>query len=499
MSMTIRQEPSTSDVHGVFEPLIYVLTSTEQADVLNFKFRYIADLYVKVGGVSTLVSRVRVYPNSAGAGVFRIDKLIQDWMSVTKADQGTVTNEIYDKSIHALGINTTTNLWSTSNKENYRSVNVKFGQEYATSLTEDPTPIYDVLPLNKIDCIMSAGLRRPNTWDMGIPDFLTNENWIEDNYIPNASRKQVFSDRQIDTNFTSTTAPSVSVVHQDTTLYEVRTLGVGMDGSAPQLSEAVSAWVGLYSSADVLLDSAFFTASTSGGIAPGSVTTDAGRLQYIGVGPWNLTTQTIDSLSASFLAGTVAYYEVFFMKDSTTVPSDLTLADIASCCYKFTLKGGDCKFGTTNYNYVTLAWQNSLGSWDYQSFNLLHQRTTGSIERTTFEQVAGTWDTASATQAFNYRGDQGGTRISNISATQTMKANTDLFNEDEVALLETLYLSPNVYLLGQQGATVTPVVITDSSFVRKANLNERGPFLYQISFKYAKERPTTKGGTFRGR
>jgi hypothetical protein len=79
-----------------------------------------------------------------------------------------------------------------------------------------------------------------------------------------------------------------------------------------------------------------------------------------------------------------------------------------------------------------------------------------------------------------------------------MKANTDLFNEDEVALLETLYLSPNVYLLGQQGATVTPVVITDSSFVRKTNLNERGPFLYQISFKYAKERPTTKGGTFRG-
>ena len=124
MSMTIRQEPSTSDVHGVFEPLIYVLTSTEQADVLNFKFRYIADLYVRVGGVVTLVSRVRVYPNSAGAGVFRVDKLIQDWMSVTKADQGTVTNEIYDKSIHALGINTTTKLWSTSNKENYRSVNV---------------------------------------------------------------------------------------------------------------------------------------------------------------------------------------------------------------------------------------------------------------------------------------------------------------------------------------------------------------------------------------
>ena len=497
MSMTIRQEPSTSDVHGVFEPLIYVLTSTEQADVLNYKFRYIADLYVSIGGVDTLVSRVRVYPNSEGAGVFRVDKLIQDWMSVTKADDVVVVGgNLRLQPIHALGISTTTKVWSRSNGENYRQVSINFGQEYATSLTEDATPIYDVLPDNTIDCIMSGGLRRPTTWDMGIPNFLSSESWVED-YIPNASRKQVFSDRQIDTNFTSTTAPTVSVVHQETTLYEVRTLGVGMDGSAPQLSEAVSAWVGLYSSADALLDSAFFTASTGGGVAPGSVISNTGRLQYIGVGPWNLKTQTIDSLSASFLAGTVAYYEVFFMKDSTTVPSDLTLASMASCCYKFTLKGGNCKFGTTNYNYVTLAWQNSFGSWDYQSFNLLHQRTTGSIDRTTFEQVAGPWDTASATQAFNYRGDQGGTRISNLTATQTMKANTDLFNEDEVALLETLYLSPNVFLLGQQGATITPVVITDSSFVRKNNLNEGGPFLYQISFKYAKERPTTKGGTYR--
>jgi len=496
MSMTIRQQPSTSDVHGVFEPLIYVLTSTEQESASNFKFRYIADLYVKVGGVSTLVSRVKVYPNSAGAGVFRVDKLIQDWMSVTKADQGTVTNEIYDKSIHALGINTTTKLWSTSNKENYRKVSINFGQEYATSLTTDATPTFDVLTGNGISCIMSGGLRRPNTWDMGIPDFLSSENWIED-YIPNDSRKQIFSDRQIDSNFTSTTASTSFVVHQDTTLFEVRTLGVGMDGLAPQLSDAVSAWVGLYSSADVLLDQGFFTASTDGGVAPGSVTTNAGRLQYIGVGPWNLTTQTINGFPA-FASNTVAYYEVFFMKDSTTVPSNATTSSIASCCYQFTVKGGDCKFGTPFYNYVTLAWQNSFGSWDYQSFNLLHQRTTGSIERTTFEQVAGNWDTADAAQAFNFRGDQGGSRISNISATQTMKANTDLFNEDEVALLETLYLSPNVFLLGQQGATVTPIVITDSSFVRKNNLNEGGPFLYQISFKFAKERPTTKGGTFRG-
>ena len=85
MSMTVQQQPGTTYVHGAFEQLMYVLTSTEQADPLNYKYRYIADLYV--GGI--MVSRVKVYPNAAGAGVFRVDKLIQDWMAVTKADQGT--------------------------------------------------------------------------------------------------------------------------------------------------------------------------------------------------------------------------------------------------------------------------------------------------------------------------------------------------------------------------------------------------------------------------
>jgi hypothetical protein len=74
-----------------------------------------------------------------------------------------------------------------------------------------------------------------------------------------------------------------------------------------------------------------------------------------------------------------------------------------------------------------------------------------------------------------------------------MVANSDIFNQDEVDLLETLYLSPNVFLLGTNGSSVTPIVITDTNFIQKKNVNERSPFIYQVKFKYAKERPTTKG------
>ena len=493
MAMTVQQQPDTDNVHGAFEQLMYVITSTNQA--ANYKFRYIADLYV--GGV--MVSRVKVYPNGAGAGVIRVDKLIQDWMSITKADMGTSTNEIYDKTIHKLGVNTSTESWSSNNGENYRKIEMKFGEEYSTSATTNPTEYIDELTGNYISCIMSAGLRRPTTWDMGIPDYLnTSNSWITQ-YLPTGYTKQVFSDRQINTNFTSTTASDIPVVHQDVTLNEVRTLGLGMDGNAPQNSVAVSAWVGLYDSSDALLDSGFITAATAGGIAPGSVTTDAGRLQYIGVGPYNLKTQsTINTFAAFFIAGTVAYYEVIFMNDSSTVPSNSDTASCASCVYQYTVVGSDCTYGDTNYNYVTLAWQNSLGCWDYQAFTLVHQRSTGNIERKTFDQVAGNWDTADAAQDFNFRGDQGGTRISKVTATQEMVANSDIFNQDEVELLETLYLSPNVFLLGTNGATVTPIVITDTNFIQKKNVNERSPFIYQVKFKYAKERPTTKGGTYKG-
>ena len=502
MSMTVRQRPDTADVHGVFEQQMYVITSTEYSSGSYYKFRYIAEWYV--GG--SLRATVKVFPNGEGAGVFRVEQIVQDFMSITKADRNVATNQIYDKTIHTVGINNAAYPWSISNGENYRKVEMRFKQEYSTTATG--APVVDTV--NKIDgefidYIMTAGLRRAvkgtsQTWDVGIPDFLHDEDWI-DSYIPLNFGSKVLSDRQPDSNFVSTTAPSRNVVHQEVTLQDVRTLSLLMDGSAPTSGTAVSAWIGTYNSSNTLTSSGFITAATSGGTAPGSVSNDFERQQYIGVGPANLGSQSVvAAITSEFTAtpNTVAYYEVFFMKDSSTVPSDSTTASMASLCYKFTVKDANCIYGVDEYNPITLTWQNSLGAWDYQSFNLVSEKSTNQIKRKTFDQVPGNWDTADASQDFNYRGDQGGTTIAKVNARQEYTAHTDLFSEDEVDILEALHLSPNVYLLTSGGQTVTPIVITNTSFVFKKNVNERGPFLYQIKFKNAKERPTTKGGTYRG-
>ena len=498
MGMTLEQGPSTAYVHGAFEPITFVVTSTEQAGGTFFKFKYIADIYVENTSspyAYALQARIKIEPNGAGAGVFRVDKIIADYVAITTGDSSTSAAGFVNDTIHTLGSNSTTKIWVNNDGTNYRKIKVNFGQEYSTTATTAPTEYLDVIPDNYVSCVMSAGMQMLPTWDEGGIYTSAGSNYLSD-FCPNDSTKKALSDRPTTTEYTSILASNVSVINQDVTNFEWRTLGVLMDDTSPVASDAVSFYVALYNSSDSQLDAAFFTAGTDGGTTPANSDQDYERLQYVGIGPRNLTAQTIDTgFTTHFDAGTVAYYEVFFMDDSATVPANGTTANMASLCYRFTVKSASCIYrnlnGANKYNYVTLAWQNSLGAWDYQAFALKHQRTTSEIERKTFDQVAGNWETANTGVQFAYRGDEGGVTTTQIQARQTMVANTDLYNEDEVAFLENLWLSPKVQLLNYDGSAI-PITLTDKNWIRKNNLNEGGAFTYQVSFEYGKQRPTVR-------
>tara|TARA_R110002074_G_scaffold145469_1_gene294345 strand:+ start:2562 stop:4058 length:1497 start_codon:yes stop_codon:yes gene_type:complete len=498
MGMTLEQGPSTILVHGAFEPITFVLTSTEQAGGTFFKFKYIADIYVENTSspyAYALQARIKIEPNGAGAGVFRVDKIIADYVAITTGDSSTSAAGFVNDTIHTLGSNSTTKIWVNNDGTNYRKIKVNFGQEYATTATTAPTEYLDVIPDNYVSCVMSAGMQMLPTWDEGGIYTSAGSNYLSD-FCPNDSTKKALSDRPTTTEYTSILASNVSVINQDVTNFEWRTLAVLMDDTSPVASDAVSFYVALYNSSDSQLDAAFFTAGTDGGTTPANSDQDYERLQYVGIGPRNLTAQTIDTgFTTHFDAGTVAYYEVFFMDDSVTLPANGTTANMASLCYRFTVKSASCIYrnlnGSNKYNYVTLAWQNSLGSWDYQAFALKHQRTTSNIERKTFDQVAGNWETANTGVQFAYRGDEGGVTTTQIQARQTMVANSDLYNEDEVAFLENLWLSPKVQLLNYDGSAI-PITLTDKNWIRKNNLNEGGAFTYQVSFEYGKQRPTVR-------
>ena len=504
MAITKEYGPGTGYVHGAFEPITFVITSTNYPGPAGtiFKFKYIADIYVESNDspyAYELQARIKLLPNLAGAGVFRIDKIVADYMAITTGDPSTSSAGFVNDTIHTLGSNAPTRIWTENEGSNYRKIKVNFGEEYATAADLAPIEDPDLLVDQYVSCIMSAGMQMDATYDEG-GIYSTNAGIYTASFFPNGLSKKILSDRTSSNNYTSSLASDVSVINQHVTNYEWRTLGVLMEGASPVSSTAVSAYVALYDSSDSVLDAGFFTASTDGGTAPVDSDHDFEKLQYFGVGPQNLTKQTIDTgFATQFNAGTVAYYEVFFMDDSTTVPSNATTTSMASLCYRFEVIPPSCIYRSRNtsypigakYNYVTLAWQNSLGAWDYQAFALKHQRTTGNIERKTFDQVAGNWDTAGTGVQFAYRGDQGGQTTTQVTARQTMVANTDLFNEDEVDFLENLWLSPKVQLLNFDGSAI-PITITGKNWVRKNNLNEGGPFTYQITFEYGKQRPTVR-------
>ena len=485
MALTVEQEPSASYLHGAYETIIYVLADTDSGEE---KFRYIADLYV--GGY--IVARVKVFPNAEDAGIIRVDKLIADYMSSTMADQGPGSGGVFTNPIHRLGANSTTSVWSHNNGETTRRIEMRFGHEYATSATTDPTVTTDIITGKYVSCLMTAGMRRATTWDMGAL-FLGAVGWLA-SYVPTSFSRKALTDRQRTGQYTANLAPMVSVVNANVTNFEWRTLAVVNDGINFS-ADAESAYVALFDSSDVQLDAGHIIC-TSGGTLPSAANTDDERLQFFGCGPRNLTAQTIDaSFATHFNAGTVAYYEVYFMASISFVPSDVNVAHIKSVCYRFTIVNADCRYHATNgsnkYNEISLAWVNSFGTWDYQSFTKKHERSTGNIERKTYDQVSGNWDTVSASVNFDFRGGEGGLRISKLDARQKVTANTDIYDEEDLDVLESLMLSPRVVMLDYDGVA-TPIVVTDTNWVRKKNVNEQGPFTYQVQFKYAKKRPTIK-------
>ena len=498
--MTVDQRPNNANIHGAFEQLMFSISSTEQASTSPqyYRFRYICDMYV--GGA--LKARVKVYPNANGQGIFRVDKLIQDFMSCTKADQNVTTDDFYSATIHYLGGNSTSKVFSNNNGENYRKVEFKFGQEYSTSLTTDPTIYADQITGEYVSVIMSAGWNRPllganrQTWDTGIKLWNYDEDWIDSAYVLTDYGNQFLTDRySLNTGTTQTlgTAKFIRIKVQPSSLY---TMGFIAEGAAPGGSTIQSIYVVAYNSSNAAIASGHFILGTDGGTAVASVNEDLERLQYFGAGPQNLKVQTAESgIATQFSVGNVAYYEVMALNDTTSTPTAFGDASLVSILYRFEIQ--NC---TSIYQEgqvpVTIAWQNSVGCWDYQDFTL-RKNDTMSVQRKTFKQVQGNWDTAFANQFWNFRGDEGGERVIKTDATKQMTLTTDLLSEDDVDVLESIMLSPQVYLIGSSdGSGITPIIVTDTSFTRKKNVNERSPFLYQLRFKYAHNRPVTKAGTY---
>lgn len=199
--------------------------------------------------------------------------------------------------------------------------------------------------------------------------------------------------------------------------------------------------------------------TVSGGGAP--VTTSAGTFEennkgflYVAVGPQNITNSGI-SIPAS-----TSYYTVVGANTGATADSSAT--------YTFYLQDDDCK----GYETIRLVWLNRLGGWEYYNFTKKSTRIVN-IDRASLKQNYGSWNDT----IYQHNAWDGGTKNFSIDAIESIECNTDFLVEDEAAVLEELFTSPEVYMQTGVGTIANgvgwkPVVVTEKDYTKQTTAND---------------------------
>ncbi len=269
---------------------------------------------------------------------------------------------------------------------------------------------------------------------------------------------QDFSDYLLNSNMKKFL--SVFSAEQNIQLGQYHTVGF-LNGQHHEVSQVSNVQIRTYDASDTLLNTELVanTDLNGGAVYPQDLfitgRTHKGLL-YFGCGTQNLT-----NIGVSFT--NVAYYVVTAVHAGSAVSQG----------YRFNIVGADCK----GYETIRLAFLNSLGAWDYYNFTKKSTRST-QINKSVMKQNYGeipyysTTDLGSFLQKdyYNQGTYDGGTRVFNVNATETIEANTDFVNEEEAAILEELFLSPDVYM--QTGDIFEPVVINETEYVKQTSAND---------------------------
>tara|TARA_R110000824_G_scaffold296451_4_gene484721 strand:- start:1632 stop:3146 length:1515 start_codon:yes stop_codon:yes gene_type:complete len=212
---------------------------------------------------------------------------------------------------------------------------------------------------------------------------------------------------------------------------------------------------------------------TNGGAKPQAgveVDTDKERLLYFGCGPSNLQEQNVNYLARPSYFPNWVYYKIYAADAGTGTPNK------KSNSYYFFKQDGSCK----GFKVRRLAWRNSLGCWDYFNFKMKSEQSI-KIERNTYSNMLGNFNR----EYFTYNDSQRGKATRQTTAMLQETLNTDWLTEQDAQLLEKLLVSTNVEMVENADTTYTqPVMVTDSSFVRKTVANDK-MIQYTIKIDYA--------------
>ena len=214
----------------------------------------------------------------------------------------------------------------------------------------------------------------------------------------------------------------------------------------------------------------FANAASTGGQIPTVITDNFQKLLYFGGGPGNLQAQTIN-VNARPSANTNWDYYTVRAHSTATGAGGAFFSDT----YYFE-KSKTC----TKYKRRRLGFLNNLGGYDYMNFELKNVRTV-EIKRENYDKMLGFFNGS----RYRYDNTARGITTRKVSAKLIETLQTDYISEDMVPFIETLLLSKRVDSIKiENDEFFQPVVIKDSSFVRKTTANDN-LIQYTIKIEYA--------------
>ena len=460
MSMTIEQKPA-----GYIMPAgtdwIYTLSSTNTSG--NYKYKFIADLYIDKGTPSTFKIRLKFSPNDSNVGIINISDILQDYVNPDKlayydgtikaefkTNDASATNEF---PVHLI------DKFSLAKNSTYR-LTIEFGEEYSTTATGAAT--IHTNEVSSADWLFYNGVAYNNEQVLSSGNYgISLVDWDSNNYIVSGTYGTLLTNAPIDAQYIG-----------DNEYATIAHLNGYLGGP---IATATKAEIKIYNSSDVLLDTITneFLAQNGGynGSSDSAFTDSQKNIQYIGVGPGNISGAT------GSWDTTWAYYNVVLIDDSRVEKSKT---------YKYIKRNADCK----GFEKIRLTWLNKFGVWDYYTFTKKSVKQT-KISRNYYSSVKGNWNDSTFTK---YGGDRGRGVIT-TKATESISINSDwIYTDEEAAWLEELFISQEVYIINDDdglfvsvakyGKYMIPVVITNTDYQRYTRANDKVA-QYNINLEYS--------------
>ena len=459
MALTLTQYPLYNQM-PVGTDWIYALTSTNITG--NYKFKFFVDVYIGQFGTQYII-RLKFSPNALGTGIINMSDIFEQYVKTTDLGNATAGNESAFKGVDNIAGSECPihciDKQSLNNDSASKAV-LGWGEEYSTNPNDAPTEyIFQAISLN---ILFFNGMAYNNEQiRTSIGYALDLSNWDNSSRIMTNTLAKFLTD-----------APSIEQRIRNT---DYATLAFLNGKFSSGDSYPTSYQINFYNSANANLQSSTINISAANGghNANGQLIIDDSHeaLLFIGAGIANLLGAGI-SIPAS-----TAWYQVWLKANNGSQISNRM---------NYYLQNNDCK----DYETIRLTWLNKYGAWDYYNFTKKSIRSTN-IKRTKYSKIKGEWNK----DKFVKNGYNRGASTLNVDAVENITINSDWFaSDDEAAWLEQLFISTEVYILGEliladnapaeYGKYLTPVMITNKEYVRYTRANDKVA-QYEIEIEYS--------------